>query len=164
MSLGDIELARYLNVHQQLKEAIEGVGPEQLKWKEAPNKWSITEVLTHLTDHNLVVSFRIREILSGSPERLPGFRQDPWVDRQYGNEASPADILAFYLSLLTYNAQLFLRLTAEDLEKTAVNAKGDTVKLKDVIRSFVEHVQHHLGQIDRIKRAWSDASDSVRAQ
>ncbi|MBB6633789.1 DinB family protein [Cohnella thailandensis] len=164
MSLSELEIARYLNTHDQLQAAIADFTPQQLKWKEAANKWSIAEVLTHLADHNIVVSFRIREILSGSAERLPAFKQDPWVANQYGNEASAPEILTFYRSLLIYNAQLFRRLSEEDGQKTAVNAKGDTVKLNEVVRSFVEHVQHHLGQIDRIKLALSEASDSVRSQ
>ena len=55
-------------------------------------------------------------------------------------------------SLLQYNSVLLKRLTDEDLEKSAHNAKGDTVRIPDIIGGFVKHVHHHLGQIERIKQ------------
>lgn len=163
MSLNENEIERYLNLHSQLVQAIEGLTENQLRWKPAPGKWSVTEVLSHLTDHHLIVSFRIREIISGSPAQLPGFRQDPWVEHSFANEADASGILAFYRSLLEYNSLLFRRLPAEYGDKTAINQKGDRVTLNGVIRAFIEHVQLHLGQIERIKRSHPSLQNSGSA-
>ncbi|GIO14599.1 hypothetical protein J19TS2_41540 [Cohnella xylanilytica] len=160
MSLNENEIRRYLETPELLKKAIEGLTEEQLKWKQAPDKWSVTEVLSHLADHNLIVSFRIREIVSGSTVQLPGFKQDPWVEHSFANAGAATDILELYGALIRYNAQLFARLPEEYGEKTAVNQKGDKVTLNDVIRSFIEHVHVHLGQIDRIKRNDPTSSNS----
>lgn len=152
MSLSPNEIERYLNTIKPLREAVEGLSEDQLRRKPAPDKWSVTEVLSHLADHHLVVSFRIREIVSGSVARLPAFDQDDWVSRTFANEGSAADILDFFEALLVYNGLLLRRIPAEYGEKSAVNFRGETVTLSGVIRSFTEHFQRHLGQIDRIKR------------
>lgn len=146
-----IDVDRYLNTYYQLQEAIEGLNEEQLKWKAAADKWSVTEVLSHIADHHIVVSFRIREILSGSAAVLSGFNQDAWVNGQLANEGSVPDVLNLFQALLSYNSLLFGRLSAEDWDKTAVNFKGETVDLTFVVEGFIKHVQRHLGQIDRIK-------------
>jgi hypothetical protein len=153
MNQQTIDIQTYLITHQQLKAAIEGLTEAQLKWKETPEKWSITEVLSHLADHSIVVSFRIREIISGSSVGLPAFNQDPWVSSAKANEGSVSDILDIFHALLIYNSLLFQRLSAQDLEKTGVNFKGQTLKLTDVVQSFIAHVGAHLAQIDRIKFA-----------
>jgi uncharacterized damage-inducible protein DinB len=147
------DIQAFLETYGQLTEAVAGLSGEELRWKEAPGKWSVTEVLAHLADHGIVTSFRIRAILADAADRLPAFEQDKWVAGQKANEAGADDILAAYRALLHYNAQLFGRLSDEDLAKTGVNAKGVTVSIADLIRGFVRHVHNHLGQIDRIKQA-----------
>ncbi|CAN7711983.1 DinB family protein [Paenibacillus sp. LjRoot56] len=147
------DLSAYLHTHQQLQEAIQGLSEGQLVWKPALDKWSVTEVLSHLADHNIVVSFRIRAIISGSSAILPAFDQDPWVSSAKANEGLASDILVLFQSLLVYNHELFGRLSPDDWEKTGVNFKGQTLTLKDVVNSFIAHVQVHLAQIARIKNA-----------
>lgn len=152
----------YLHTFDQLHEAVAGLTEGQLRWKASPEAWSINEILTHLTDHNLVVSFRVREILAGSEVRLPGFDQVAWVKGQKANESSTEEILALFRQLLRYNAQLFRRLEPEDWNKTGVNAKGETVTLAKVVRSFIAHLQGHIGQIERNIRSLSERQTTVR--
>lgn len=151
MSQLAIDVKTYLHTHEQLKQAIEGLSDEGLRWKPAPASWSVTEVLAHLADHNLIVSFRLREILAGSEARLPAFNQDAWVAGQKSNGANAADILTAFKSLLEYNSLLFQRLEPEDWGKTGTNAKGQTVTLSAVVHGFVAHLEHHLLQIARIR-------------
>lgn len=160
MSLTPVDIEAYLHTEVQLQQAIEGLTEEQLKWKAAPESWSVTEVLSHLADHNIVVSFRIREILSGSSVRLPAFNQDPWVAGQYSNDGSASDILDAFRALLTYNSLVFRRLPAEDWNKTGVNFKGETVTLAAIISAFIAHIHIHLAQIQRIKNGESGSRNS----
>ncbi|MFC5703021.1 DinB family protein [Cohnella faecalis] len=155
-----VDIEAYLHTHEQLLDAIRGLNDEQLKWKAAPDKWSITEVLAHLADHNIVVSFRIREILSGSDVRLPAFRQDPWVEGQKANEGTAAEFLASFHALLVFNSLLFRRLGKENWKKTGVNFKDETVNLPIIIRAFIAHVQTHLSQIARIKQGSGESLGS----
>ncbi|MFF2481923.1 DinB family protein [Paenibacillus sp. NPDC058071] len=155
MSQLPIDLQRYLDTHQDLTQAINGLNEEALKWKQAPNSWSVTEVLSHLADHNLIVSFRLRDILADTTAVLPAFDQDLWVSGAYANEGSAEDILHVFQALLVYNSLLFKRLTDADWVKTGVNKKGETVTVKQIVDSFSDHVHRHIGQIDRIKTAYT---------
>lgn len=153
--MSQVDIQAYIDTHNKLVDAIAGLNKEQLTWKAAPESWSVTEVLAHLADHNIVVSFRVRDTLAGTTARLPAFDQDAWVSRQKANDGKAADILALFKHLLQYNALLFQRLTDEDWEKTAVNAKGETVRAADIVAGFTRHVHHHLGQIERIRKAFA---------
>ncbi|MBO9598035.1 MAG: DinB family protein [Cohnella sp.] len=155
-----VDIAAYLHTYEQLRQAVEGLSAEQLRWKTTEKTWSVAEVLTHLADHNIVVSFRIREILSGSVVSLPAFAQDPWVAAQKANEGRVEDALSIFRSLLVYNGSLFERLSDEGWEKTGVNFRGETVTVAGIVRSFIAHVQSHLGQIDRIKRGETEARNA----
>jgi uncharacterized damage-inducible protein DinB len=155
-----VNIDTYLHTYEQLQQAIDGLSDEQLRWKASEKKWSVTEVLSHLSDHNIVVSFRIREILSGSEVRLPGFNQDAWVAGEKSNEGNASDVLDVFRNLLIYNSLLFRRLTSEDWSKTGVNFKGETVTLAAIVHAFIAHVQGHLAQIDRVKQGEKSSRES----
>lgn len=150
--MSKVQIESYLNTHQQLVQAIKGLTDEQLRWKAAPASWSVSEVLAHLADHSIVVSFRIRDILADTEVQLPAFNQDAWVSGQHANQGKAADSLELFRSLLHYNSLLFGRLSDEEWKKGGINFKGETVSIEDIVRSFTGHVQTHLGQIERIKQ------------
>lgn len=152
--MSQVDIQVYLDTYHQLVRAVEGLDRKQLTWKAAPESWSVTEVLSHLADHNIVVSFRIRDILANTTARLPAFNQDAWVSGQKANEGDAVDILAAFGHLLHYNSLLFRRLGDDDWEKSGVNASGETVRIADIVRSFTQHVGRHLDQIARIKQAF----------
>ncbi|MNO19005.1 DinB superfamily protein [compost metagenome] len=148
-----VNFEAFLNTHGQLVSAIDGLSEEQTVWKPKPESWSVLEVLSHLVDHSIVISFRIRDILAGTEARLPAFNQDAWVSGQYANSGNVADVLQAFHALLLYNSLLLSRLDAADLKKTGVNAKGEPVAITDILEGFTRHVQRHLEQINRIKQA-----------
>lgn len=154
--MSEVNIQAYLDTHLQLTQAIAGLSEEELKWKQTEAKWSVTEVLAHLADHNIVVSFRIRDILADTKAQLPAFNQDQWVSGQHSNDGNVEDILAVFWSLVQYNGLLFARLSEQDWDKAGVNFKGETVRVRDIVRGFTNHVQHHLGQIERIRNAYAN--------
>ncbi|WP_136603722.1 DinB family protein [Paenibacillus dokdonensis] len=151
--MSEVNLDAFLNTHGQLLTAIDGLSEEQVKWKQAPEVWSVQEVVSHLVDHSFVISFRIRDILAAATAQLPAFNQDAWVSGQHSNEGQLSDILDAFHAILEYNSLLVGRLSEEELAKTGVNFKGETVSVKTIIQGFSKHVKGHLGQIERIKEA-----------
>lgn len=163
MSSVSVELDGYLNTHGQLVQAVEGLSEAQLKWKAEPSSWSVTEVLAHLADHSIVVSFRIRDILADTKVQLPAFEQDAWVSGQHSNQGQAADSLELFRSLLQYNSLLLGRLSPAEWEKSGINFKGETVRITDIVRSFTAHLERHLSQIERVKRG-AQAAQTETAQ
>lgn len=157
MSQLAVNVQAYVQVYDQVEQELDGLSDAQLKWKAAPQSWSVTEVLAHLVDHSIIVSFRIREILSGSEVRLPVFKQDDWVSGQRANEGDAHSILIAAKALVQYNSQLFDRLTDEEWGKSGFNFKGEQVTISAIVPAFVAHVQGHVGQIRRIKQAELDS-------
>jgi hypothetical protein len=151
--MSNVIIQEYLKTHEQLVQSLEGLSEAQLKWKGKQESWSVTEVLAHLADHSIVVSFRIRDILAGTLVQLPVFNQNAWVRGQLANEGNVTDSLEVFRGILQYNSILLKRLSDAEWQKIGVNFKGENVRIVDIINSFIAHVQNHLAQIERIKRA-----------
>ena len=58
---------------------IEGVADKTLKRRPAPGKWSVTEIIAHLTDDEIATSWRYRQMIEHNGERILGFDQDEWA-------------------------------------------------------------------------------------
>jgi len=151
--IADPSIRAYLNTHHLLVHAVTGWSTEQLRWKAASESWSGLEVLSHLVDHHLIVSFRIRAVLAETRDRLPAFEQDLWVSSQRANEEDAGEVLAVFQSLLHYNGLLLNRLTDSDWEKSGISASGSSIRVIDIVNAFTDHVYRHLQQLERIKQA-----------
>lgn len=145
-------ISAYTQAYNEIEQEIAGLNEQQLRWKSSPTSWSVTEVLAHLVDHSIVVSFRIREILAGSQVKLPAFNQDAWVAGQKANEEHVSQLLTIAHGLVQYNSGLLGRLDEQEWNKTGINFKGEPVSISAIIPAFVAHVQNHVNQIRRIKQ------------
>ena len=66
-------------LHSQLDAVVALFSPindEQGLYRYEPGKWSLKEVLGHMTDTERIMSYRMLRIARGDTTNLPGFDQD----------------------------------------------------------------------------------------
>ena len=143
----------YKSTLATIQKAAKGLTDEELSWKPSETAWSIKEIIQHLVDHHLVVSFRIRTLLSlDEPAQFVSFNQDNWVNAQHANQTTITELYRTYDHFIQFNAALFSRLEAEQFAKQAINFKGELITVAQIIAGLVSHVNHHLEQIERNKK------------
>jgi DinB superfamily len=64
---------------RQIARLVKGVSKKKLSKRPTPQRWSVTEILAHLADSELVHGFRLRLILGASGAPIQGFDQDAWA-------------------------------------------------------------------------------------
>lgn len=64
---------------RKITRAIQGMTTAQLKKRPAPGKWSISEILHHLADCEIVYGVRTRLMLAEKKPQLTPFDQDAWA-------------------------------------------------------------------------------------
>ena len=129
---------------------IEAVPDSALKTRPAPGKWSVTEILMHLADDELVSSWRYRQMLEHDVPELEGFDQDLWA--RWGDYTSwdPADALALFRLLRAANLKLFARLTPEQWQRRGVHRERGELTVRDLCSHMAAHDINHIEQIRRI--------------
>src|SRR5258708_19677038 len=63
---------------KKLERLIRGVPASKLRKRPAADKWSVSEILAHLADTELVGGFRMRLILGAPGTPVVAFDQDSW--------------------------------------------------------------------------------------
>jgi DinB family protein len=141
-----------LSTPASLRALTAGVQRPALRFREDRSAWTIPEVVSHMTDAEIVDWMpRIDIILSDqSDKRFAPFDRTGGFKRYKG--WSLADVLEEFDRLRRLNVEklLSVRLRSESLERTGIHPDLGTVTLEQLIACWVTHDCAHLAQISRI--------------
>jgi len=137
---------------ESISAAVKGLDAKTLRYKPAPNKWCILEILAHLADAEVVFGHRIRQCLAEADSTICPMDQDAWANNLGYMEASAEESLAAFRAARAANVRLMRRLKEADLGKGAYHPeKKRKVTVGEIVGYMQAHDPNHLGQIERLK-------------
>ena len=117
------ELQKHLDAAEtspkQIAAAVSGLPDKTLRYKPAPHKWCILEVLGHLADIEVVYAYRIRQMLADKKPVIAPMDGDDWARNLGYTETPPAELVALYGLNRHSTLRLLCRLKPPDLAKSA---------------------------------------------
>src|SRR5450631_740054 len=123
LSMTQAELNKHLEAAEkspkQIAAAVSGLPDKTLRYKPAPDKWCILEILAHLADMEILYAYRMRQMIADKKPVLAVIDQDDWARNLGYMEESPAELVALYGLNRYHTLQLLRRLQMGDLEKSA---------------------------------------------
>lgn len=146
-----------LVVLQQMVEAldrvIEGLTLEELGTPQAAQKWSISAVVQHLADAELVWAFRLRMVLAEDRPAIVGYDQDHWAARLQYDRANIHEARDQFVALRNSNLSILSRASEEELQRVGVHPVRGEQSIQVLLRWWAGHDLLHMRQIERIRRA-----------
>ncbi len=141
------------NNPKQLGTAVLGLSAEKLRYKPAPDKWCILEILGHLADVEIMFGHRIRQILAEEKPVIAPMDQNAWARNLGYMETPPAEMIALFGINRHHNLRVLRRTRPEDLSKTAYHPDlNRDVLLAEIVEKLDMHTENHLRQIEKLKR------------
>ena len=135
---------------QKLAKAIKGLDRKRLGRRPTPGKWSVTEILAHLADTELVGGWRMRLILGQNGTPIHAFDQDVWATRfDYGRH-DPRQSLETFRVLREHNLRLLKSLPKNLWENYGMHQERGKETIAHIVRMFAGHDMNHLGQVEKI--------------
>jgi hypothetical protein len=134
----------------KLKKLIQGLGKKELKWKPEPGKWSIAEIVAHLSDVEIVASWRMRAILGSNGTPIQPFDQDAWAAVFQYAERDPNDSLEVFRVLRENNLAMLEELPRESWDNYGMHAERGKETIAHLARMFAGHDTNHILQVERI--------------
>ena len=129
---------------------IAGASELALRLRPSPRKWSVTEIIAHLADDELVSSWRYRQMIENNGCTLAGFDQDEWASLGDYLSWNPWSALQMYRLLRDANVRMLQRLTEEEWERFGVHAERGKMTVRDLARHMAGHDINHIEQIRSI--------------
>ena len=135
---------------QKLALMLKGKPGKQLMRRPAPDKWSVAEIVAHLADAELAISWRIRQILSNNAVPIQAYDQDLWAKTFNYAHRDPRQSLANFRALREANVALLKSVPRKLWENYGVHEERGNESVSHVVRMVAGHDLNHLQQIQRI--------------
>ncbi len=129
---------------------IRGLTPRQLAARPAPGKWSIREIIHHLTDTEMVMGCRARWIAFEKHPTLVPYDQEKWAAGRAREHEPLSETLERFRLLRRSQLRLFRRASATDLRRTGFHPERGVVTLRVQLETLAGHDLNHLAQIQRL--------------
>jgi len=133
---------------QKLSSSLAGKSKEQISRRPAPDKWSPLEIAAHLSDTEIAVAWRIRQILGTNGIAVQAFDQDAWANSfDYAHRDVNASI-ELYRVLRAANVALLKSVPKELWDNYGVHQERGKESIAHMTRLMAGHDLNHLRQIE----------------
>lgn len=120
---------------------------EQSKFAYAEGKWTLKEVLLHLSDTERIFQYRILAIARGEQKDLPGFDEELYAQNSFANERTLESLLEEY-QLVRKSSQILLDTFNTSVLNNTGTANGNKISAETIGKLIVGHNLHHLNVIE----------------
>ncbi len=127
-----------------LAEAILGLTREQLAAVPVPGTWSIQQIVVHLMDSDLVASHRFKRIIAEDNPHLEVYDERAFAERLHYGAQDAATACAVFQLNRRLTAAVLRQLPDAAFERAGVHAEAGRVTLGTLVRSYAQHLEHHL--------------------
>lgn len=135
---------------QSLKDTTDffsNVGEDRANYRYAEGKWSMKEVLGHITDNERIMCYRLLRIARGDTTPLAGYDQDVLINGASFDKCTLAELLEDYAAVRHATLTLFRGLSDEALSRRGiVNDSESSAKAWAYI--IIGHEIHHMNVIN----------------
>ena len=113
----------------------------------AEGKWTIKEVLVHLTDAERIFIYRALRYARKDETPLPGFDENTYVPASHANERSITNILSESKAVRAASIAFIETLNENDLSCGGVNTSGTSTTVLAIVNIVLGHQLHHWNVI-----------------
>jgi hypothetical protein len=135
---------------KKIARLIRGQSASKLRKRSAPDKWSVTEILAHLADCEIVTSWRMRQILGAPGTPIQAFDQDSWAAALRYGKRDAGKSLAHFTAMREANLALLKSLSVEQWKHFGMHAERGQESIEHILRLQAGHDLNHLAQIERL--------------
>jgi hypothetical protein len=119
------------------------IDEERSKYSYAPDKWSIKQVLGHITDHERIMSYRALRFSRKDPTMLPGYDQDLYVENGRFDQRTWTDLFEDYKNVRQATLGLIKSFSEEQYSYKGLAWKYE-LPVSDVLKATIGHELHHV--------------------
>ncbi len=130
-----------------LSRAVAGAPRRNLIARPAPDKWSVGEILAHLSELEILWGCRLRLILGQSGVPIVGMDQNVWAKNSAYRRIDPRRALATFVAIRAANLELLERLTPAQRKRWGAHSQFGRLTITRLMQLLAGHDVNHLRQV-----------------
>lgn len=143
--IGNVDY-RQLFSSQENFELLETIPEEKANFRYAPNKWSIKQIVGHMTDHERIMTYRALRFSRKDSTPLPGYDQNVFVDNSRFDELSLKQLLTDFKNVRSATNSFIDTLSEVQLQLKGVAWKYE-LTVEEFLKATIGHEVHHMNVI-----------------
>ncbi|HVE57242.1 MAG TPA: DinB family protein [Pyrinomonadaceae bacterium] len=142
--VGETDIVAVLeNQQNELLEFFKKITEEKSLFAYAEGKWTIKEVIGHLTDGERIFAYRALRISRADQTPIEGFEQDGYIENSNFNHTKLSELTEELTLTRKSNLIFFKNLTEEAWLRTGT-ASENPVSVRALAYIMAGHIRHHL--------------------
>lgn len=146
-------LADYLAGPQVLRKSVAGLSPEQMLAHPIAGKWSVHEVVCHLSDCEGLYADRIKRVIAEDRPTLMNVDPDLHVAKLALSVRNIEDELSLIELTRKQVGRILQTLPAEAFERVGIHSHDGPLSLETLLGRVTRHIPHHAMFIDEKRQA-----------
>jgi len=131
------------DIFSETQEILAPLTEEKMNYAYAPGKWTIKDMLVHLSDTERIFVYRALRFSRGDETPLPGFEESIFAANARANDREKEDIIREY-SLVRESSIAFIEsLSDEALDRRGL-ANNNLLSVRYMVNLIYGHHKHHL--------------------
>jgi len=135
---------------RRLARRLDGVSRRALTSPPAPGKWSVGQILAHLSEIELLWGYRLRTMLEREDPEIVGMDQEVWARVGRYERRDPAASLALFAALRRAHVELLSALTPKELARRGTHSQFGKLTIARIARLLAGHDVNHARQIEAL--------------
>ena len=135
-----------------LAKLIKPLTKKQLSRRPEPGKWSIAEILAHLADSEIVLSWRMRMAICQNGAPLQATDQDVWAQTLDYARHDPKVSLATFRVLRENNLRMLRALPKDLWANYGMHSERGKESVAQIVRLYAGHDLNHLAQMEKVAK------------
>lgn len=148
-------IASYIEGSTALQRAIAGLSSADLNAPPPPGSsgsWTLQQIVVHVWDSDLIGVHRMRRVIAEQRPLLIGYDETLFA-RSLAYERMDAALVAdAYRSNRLIMGQTLRNLPSDAWERWGVHNEVGRKSLTDLVKSYIEHTDHHMRFVEEKRR------------
>lgn len=128
------------------REFLRSLPEDLLLYRYADGKWTIKEIMQHITDDERIYAYRALRFARNDPTELPGFDQDEYTRYAGANRRTLEDLLGEMATVRAATLSLYSGLGDDTLMRAGV-ASGNVMSVRAIAYHIAGHELRHMNII-----------------
>jgi len=143
----------YLAGPADIRKAVAGLSPDQLRARPVEGRWSTLEVIAHLADSEQAWAHRLKRVIAEDRPLLVGYDETGFAAALAYHDRDPADELDQIDLIRRQMGRILRALPASAWDREGEHTERGPVTLRQMVEIEVGHVAHHLRFVAEKRRA-----------
>jgi uncharacterized damage-inducible protein DinB len=138
-------------IPDKIRQAVDGLGVEQLNTSYRPGGWTLQQVVHHLADAEMNAYIRFKRGLTEEQPLAGTFQEALWAELTDCKDTPVETSILLLEALHSRFVNLLIRLKPIDFTRSVTSPTHGTMTLDIAVQRFSWHALHHIAQIKSLR-------------